>query len=492
MNQELCTHADFSGSLSEILLFDVYRQIYLTRQTGTLEVAQDDAVKRLSFRRGSLIFATTNRDSERLGILLVSSGKITQYQLDLALRESRGGKRLGQTLLKRGLISREELDGFVRQHQSEVAISALAWNRGSFVFKEDLPSQYQDVFIELSTAQIILEGVRRIKDAPVVEKLLGSLERKLRLAADPLLRFQKVSLTPQQGYLLSRLEQSMSIGDICRISALGEAETRKQLLGFVLAGILDYDEAPPAESPDTVTEAEPQTMPPQGCDAAVPDVEGMNRLLESKTPYQLLAIAPDASTEEIRQAYFSLSKRYHPDNVSRSAPQAVAQMVEKVFRAIETAYAVLATPAQREVYDRQMARSNAASLTWDHDCGPAVRKQVNEVARREFDEGVELYDRGAYLTALAKFNEAVRIERNMATYRFYLAETLAHLPGRERDAEFQYRVAIQLAPGNGKYRSALKKLRQSPGLQERAESLMSEAVAELNFKSSAPKSIPRR
>ena len=121
-----------------------------------------------------------------------------------------------------------------------------------------------------------------------------------------------------------------------------------------------------------------------------------------------------------------------------------------------------------------------------------MRKQANEVAAREFDEGVELYERGAYLAALAKFNEAARIERTMAPYRFYLAETLAHLPGRERDAEFEYRVAIQLAPWNEKYRSAFKKLRQVPGLQERAESLMSEAVAALNLKPAPPKDIPRR
>jgi hypothetical protein len=73
-NHEPGRHAGFSGSLSEILLFDIYRQIYLTRQTGTLEVTQEDTVKRLSFRGRSLIYATTSRDSERLENLLVPSG----------------------------------------------------------------------------------------------------------------------------------------------------------------------------------------------------------------------------------------------------------------------------------------------------------------------------------------------------------------------------------------------------------------------------------
>jgi DnaJ-class molecular chaperone len=187
-----------------------------------------------------------------------------------------------------------------------------------------------------------------------------------------------------------------------------------------------------------------------------------------------------------------LSKRYHPDNFIRTAPKDVAQLVEKVFRAIETAYAVLATPAQRKGYDRKMSDSAAASSKWNIGCGSAVRMCANEVARSAFEDGVELYNRGAYLAALGKFNEAVRIQRTMARYRFYLGKTLAQLPGRERDAEFQYRVAVQQAAWNEEYKSALKQLRQSPGLQERAEPLISEAVAALESKPQTPKNLPRQ
>ena len=349
-------------------------------------------------------------------------------------------------------------------------------------------------FIELSTAEIILEGVRRIEDRSVVEKLLGSPDRKLRLADDPLLRFQKVSLSVQQGYLLSRLENTMSIGDVCRISALGEAETRKQLLGFVLAGILDYDESAQPDStrpPDTVADAERRSESPQSCETATLDVGGMKGLLESKTFYELLGVAPDASDEEIRQAYFSLSRRFHPDNLGRTARNDAARVAEKVFRAIETAYAVLTTPAQREAYDRQMSSSAPATSKRNRSGGPANRVRADEVAEKAFDQGVELYNRGAYLGALSKLNEAVRIERAMASYRYYLGKTLAQLPGRERDAEFQYRVAIQLAPWNKTYRSALDQIRQSPGLEERAQSLISEAVAALSSLPATPKSTPR-
>jgi len=39
----------------------------------------------------------------------------------------------------------------------------------------------------------------------------------------------------------------------------------------------------------------------------------------SKCFYQILNIAPDSSQEEIKKTYYTLAKKYHPDNVPNSA-----------------------------------------------------------------------------------------------------------------------------------------------------------------------------
>jgi len=58
--------------------------------------------------------------------------------------------------------------------------------------------------------------------------------------------------------------------------------------------------------------------------------------------YSILGVLPNASPEEIRSAYRSRAKRYHPDHFGRDAGP---------FRRIQEAYDVLSDPALRNTYD---------------------------------------------------------------------------------------------------------------------------------------------
>ena len=67
--------------------------------------------------------------------------------------------------------------------------------------------------------------------------------------------------------------------------------------------------------------------------------------------YELLRVAPTASREELRQAFRSLSKRYHPDTTELPASEAAL-----AFRALRQAYAVLSDPLARRRYDGELGQ----------------------------------------------------------------------------------------------------------------------------------------
>ena len=69
----------------------------------------------------------------------------------------------------------------------------------------------------------------------------------------------------------------------------------------------------------------------------------------SPSHYQLLGVDPQVSAAELRQAFRSLSKRYHPDTTTLPAPEA-----QEAFARLRQAYAVLADPASRLAYDAQL------------------------------------------------------------------------------------------------------------------------------------------
>jgi len=75
------------------------------------------------------------------------------------------------------------------------------------------------------------------------------------------------------------------------------------------------------------------------------------RFVSGPNHYELLRVAPTASREELRQAFRSLSKRYHPDTTELPADEA-----ERAFRQLRQAYAVLSDPIARQRYDGELGQ----------------------------------------------------------------------------------------------------------------------------------------
>lgn len=72
--------------------------------------------------------------------------------------------------------------------------------------------------------------------------------------------------------------------------------------------------------------------------------------------YRTLGVAPSATAEEIRAAYVSLMKLYHPDTLRREQ----VEDAEEKAQALNRAYAVLRDPAQRAAYNAEMHLKAAA------------------------------------------------------------------------------------------------------------------------------------
>jgi len=70
-----------------------------------------------------------------------------------------------------------------------------------------------------------------------------------------------------------------------------------------------------------------------------------------KDYYGILGVSPDASEEEIKKAYRSLAKRYHPDR-NRGNPAS-----EERLKEINEAYDILGDKEKRRLYDLQVSRS---------------------------------------------------------------------------------------------------------------------------------------
>lgn len=78
------------------------------------------------------------------------------------------------------------------------------------------------------------------------------------------------------------------------------------------------------------------------------------------THYEVLGVATDAPTAEVRRAYVRLARQHHPDYFD-AAVEPVRLEAERRMRAINQAWNVLGNQARRQTYDASQGLSGSAA-----------------------------------------------------------------------------------------------------------------------------------
>jgi tetratricopeptide (TPR) repeat protein len=92
------------------------------------------------------------------------------------------------------------------------------------------------------------------------------------------------------------------------------------------------------------------------------DIDGIFMLVETGTLYALLGVRDNADRKTIRDAYFRLSKQFHPDAFYGRKLGPYRDRIEAIFRALTSAYDVLSNKNQRAEYDRSLGLDPGRAL----------------------------------------------------------------------------------------------------------------------------------
>ncbi len=200
----------------------------------------------------------------------------------------------------------------------------------------------------------------------------------------------KLPLGTLEGFVLSRVDGSASVEDISITCGIDQDRVlsilqRLSELGAVELGWLGPRRKPAAPQKTASHKAAPQAAPAAGAAAppATPDahfarkvprydkkeldadvqivVEVRKRILdayyaiEDMNLYQTLGVRRDADKKMIRNAYFELSKLFHPDAYFGKSLGAFKPKMEAVFKRLTEAYEILGKPKKRADYDEYLA-----------------------------------------------------------------------------------------------------------------------------------------
>lgn len=470
--------AGFRGSLAETPLPQVLRRIFLEGLKGTLTLVRGDETRHLFFEKGELRTATSSREGQRIGAFLKRRGWITDEDLSWALETvaRQGRARLGKILVEKGLVSRQVLDAEMRRLVEEIVFSTFEWEEGEYRFQSSTGVLDPDVALTLSTAAIIVEGIRRLPEGELFLRRLGEARSVPILSTDPMSRYQYLPLTPQEAYLLSRIDGALDLESLLKIGGGSRGATAKTLYALFSCGIVEWKKdgvAPRVaggfEGLNVVVDAQPRDGTPGHSEL----VRNTYRRIDWLTHYELLGVPANATEEQIGKAYFERSRLFHPDLRHRDDLGQFEKELTAVFERLKLAHEVLSDPARRAEYDETLDAAPVPVAVAETTTDPAIRKNL---AQQSFSRARQLIEQKDFHPAVEMLREAIRFVPDNPEYRLCLGLVeLKNSMWISKGLE-NLKEAARLSPRGVPYIRAAARALHQHGRNEEAETFARRAV----------------
>ncbi len=238
-DEELTIRGDIeTSSIPELL-----RSLLSSGETGILKVRNGDSTKTISIDRGRIVYAASNNVDERLGESLLGRGKLTVRQFLEASRLIRPDTRLGAILIELSALGPDELMPAVEHQVREILMELFTWTRGDYeLVIRDLDPQ-GIVVLNMSTENLILEGIRRSKAWSQVTRAIGEIGTVFVPTGNTEVLY-KLDLTSEEQEILDHVNGRSTVEHICDVSYLSNFETCRilwalQVLGVIRKGLAD-------------------------------------------------------------------------------------------------------------------------------------------------------------------------------------------------------------------------------------------------------------
>jgi tetratricopeptide (TPR) repeat protein len=450
------------GVLSEARLPELLRELYVLRRSGFLHFHRDDDHRIVVFRRGCIIDGMMNAPGSELGELMVCDGLLNPEELDRAMAAvARTGQPFGVVLQKLGLIDLRRLEDALALYVREILFGVLSWDGGRFRFEEQeldvadgapAPSE--------STGEIIFDLVRLISSRDAIRQLLGDLDRVLVAATDPLLRTQRIPLTPTDGYVLSRVDGTLTARQILELAPLPAADLERGLVGLLCTGLVEF-------APRAVKAA-------ADAEALRSRVLGMFARLETSSDFEILDLAPSASPAEVEAAYAKLARLFHPDAQHDPALADLRSHLESIFARLSEAYEALSHPVQPVSDKERQAPQRGPTLAPEATTEPSTAARSELEAPRSpeqlLNEAEHLFAEGQYWEIIGLTQGILAEARGHTRQRMRLLRGQVYLrhPDHRKQAIQELEALLAEGPADAQAHCLLGIAYRDEGLTKRA------------------------
>jgi curved DNA-binding protein CbpA len=489
------------GKLTDQPLAELIREISNKSLSGTLRLEHDRVQTAIYFDQGELIYATSNLRTLRLRDYLskrslVSEKQRTRFDDDISDLE------LAEALAANGTLRKKDVDAVLAIVVSDVLRVSLLWTEGTWEL--NTRARLADpVRVNVDTPTLLREAAQRVP--------INFVSRRFRNPSEMISRASEVSRTsnflPAESFILSRLDKPLKLEELVMLSGLPEPEVHRVIYGLALCDLIKREywqnafrtEGPKTGKEQSATPVAPSltTQTEQSDNWISASIENedleefLKRLRNSTNHYEVLELQTNAKVSEIKDAYYAMARRYHPDRFHLKSGTKLHAQISSAFARVTQAYETLTNPNARAGYDNTLARARqfaeaeakaekaerAAESSKDFDFELDGSGSALGRAEYSFREGFGALEQGRINAAIKYLANAVRLEPREARYRAYYGRALAADENTRRLAENEIQTAVKLEPANAAFRTMLAELYFDLKFHRRAQTELDRALS---------------
>jgi len=397
------------GNLSETAFARILHNLYSLRATGLLHLENNNLRKVVYIRNGYPIFVRSNLVREFLGQMLVRTGLLSDEVLAESPEASKqSNQRHGTALIEMGLLEPHQLNDALRTQVLDKLLDIFSWPEGKYRFVQAREFKQGVTSIDLSPANLILQGLRDHANRDQVLKILEPhFEHYLQQAESPLYCFQDIQLSVNEQRILASCQGNETLSEVLKRHLLSRKEAEPLLAALLTTGIL-VARMEPKEAKEDVACGETELTRARR-ESFLKDYAWMME----QDYFTLLGVSESDSREQVRKSYYNMVKKYHPDRFfEQNALPDLKDKVNALFQHISDAHETLsdANAKTRYLNDRQGEKNSSTT-------------SLENILQAEtaFQKGIIFFRVKKYDQAQKAFAEALEISPSEAEYLMYQA-----------------------------------------------------------------------
>jgi curved DNA-binding protein CbpA len=493
-----------NGHLRERPLAELIREIIAANLSGALRLSRERVQAVVYAEAGQLVFARSNLRVHRLAVCLHRWGVLAEDKLSAHVTEFMSDAEASASLVSAGALTKDALAKLLARQATDVLRPLLLWTEGEWSF-DPRARLVEDVRCKLAPRQLLVEAARQLPAEFVAARISNDAEIISPVTELP----AQLQLDAPEGFVLSRVDAPLALGELLAISGLPEAQARQCVYALALGGFLARADWPaalsanaPAQtlsadktlaaSPDAAN-AQPTAQTKDAPDAAAaanaettPDpraeIDALFALVYDADHYRILDVGRAADGSEIKRSYYALAKRFHPDRFQRDAGDSLRTQIEAAFMKITQAYETLRDPRARAAYDIKLGAQIVApgsSQSSKHSAKSDANSHLSREQRaaESFAQGLNALKENDLSSAVTLLGEAARLAPQQSRYHAFYGSALARDVRTRHQAEAELQTAIKLDSNDPGYRVMLAELLRVLGQTLRAERELERALS---------------